>query len=151
MRKNKTRQHFSETGNECVKILIHVCPVKFRWWSVTSVQSPRPQTICGYMKETTTYQNNEVKFNRLNRIEGARSFMWPHRNQIFVFFNQIKHLDWHANGRHEMFKQIEEILIIDLVLPILMKLILILFWPNGVTRIRIVKKLTCDETFDQLV
>jgi hypothetical protein len=77
--------------------------------------------------------------------------MWPHRNQIFVFFNQIKHLDWHANGRHEMFKQIEEILIIDLVLPILMKLILILFWPNGVTRIRIVKKLTCDETFDQLV
>jgi hypothetical protein len=50
-----------------------------------------------------------------------------------------------------MIKQIEEILIIDLVLPILMKLILILFWPNGVTRIRIVKKLTCDETFDQLV
>ncbi|EFX82768.1 hypothetical protein DAPPUDRAFT_240958 [Daphnia pulex] len=58
---------------------------------------------------------------------------------------------WHATGRHEIFKQVEEILIIDLILPILMKLILILSWPNGVTRIRIVKKLTCDETFDQLV
>lgn len=98
-------------------------------WLPFKAQGLLPQTICGYMKETTRYQNNEVKFNRLNRIEGARSFMWPHRNQIFVFFNQIKHLNWHANCRHEMFKQVEEILIIDLVLavlPILMKLILIL-------------------------